>query len=137
MFEDVDQLPVFGLKVKSHTDNPFNDHVDVRAKWGAGVLPAYPCPSPRAIKSDDALRQASSLARAHSARFAEPIEPPELAEIGIDAAQSALVEVGQSIIAHLKKFVGPKSPSRPHISVHTLHLLAARDIAWRQDDTDQ
>ena len=137
VFEDVDQLPVFGLKVKSHTDNPFNDRVDVRAKWGAGVLPAYHCPSPRAIKSGDALRQASSLVRAHSATFAEPIEPPELAEMGIDAAQSALVEVGQSIIAHLKKFVGPKSPSRPHISVHTLHLLAARDVAWRQDDTDQ
>ena len=134
VFADVDNLPVFGMKVKSHTDNPYNDHVDERAKWGAGVLPARPCPWPRAMSSDAALRQALSSVRMHSAQHAPPAVPLGLEQVGVDAAQSALVGLGQSILTHLKAYVGPKAPTRPHISVHTLHLLAARDSAWQRDD---
>ena len=75
--------------------------------------------------------------KAHSEQYAPPVVPFELAQVGIEEAQSALVGVGHSIIAHLKEFVGPKVPTRPHISVQTLHLLAARDDAWRRDDKNQ
>ena len=137
VFEDVDDFPVFGMKIKSHTNNPFNDHVDERAKWGAGVLPAKFCPRPRSIATDEALRRADVQVKAHSEQYAPPVVPFELAQVGIGEAQSALVGVGHSIIAHLKEFVGPKVPTRPYISVQTLHLLAARDDAWRRDDKNQ
>ena len=137
VFEDVDSFPVFGMKIKSHTNNPYNDHVDERAKWGAGVYPACPCTRPRTISSDAALRQALSLVKVHSAKYAAPTVSSELARVGTDEAQAALVGVGQSIIAHLKAYVGPKVPTRPHISVHTLQLLAARDSAWQRDDKNQ
>ena len=130
---DVDRFPVFGLKVKSHTENPYNDYVDERAKWGAGVLPAFSCPNPRKISSDAALRRALSLVKL-DAQYADPSPPFELARVGVDAAQASLVEVGHSIITHLRAFVGPKVPRRPYISVHTLHLLAERDIAWQRND---
>ena len=131
---DVDRFPIFGLKIKSHTQNPYNDYVDERAKWGAGVLPAFPCPQPRTISKDAALRRAESFVKLYSAQYADPSPPVELARVGADAAQASLVEAGHSIIEHLRAFVGPKVPRRPYISVHTLHLLAERDIAWQRDD---
>ena len=119
------------MKIKSHTDNPFNDHADERAKWGAGVLPAKFCPRPRSLATDEALRRADMHVKTHSEQYAPPVVPFELAQVGIEEAQSALVGVGHGIIAHLKEFVGPKVPTRPYISVQTLHLQAARDDAYR------
>ena len=135
---DVDRFPVFGMKIKSHTQNPFNDYVDERAKWGAGVPPAHICPNPRRITTPSALERADGLVRhsptMHSAAYADPFTPAVFAGLQVSQVYGALVDVGQTILEHLRAWVGPKAATRPYISAECLPLLAEKDRCWQLND---
>ena len=132
---DIDQSPIFGMKVKSHTENPYNDHVDIRAKWGAGVAPVTPCDTPRTIGTETARATRNRKLMNESPAHARPKEPMSMAGKTVDGIYESIVEAAKTIMEHMRSNLPSKPPLRPYITTTCLHLLAERDLCWKRIDT--
>ena len=90
---DLDQFSIFGLKVKSHVENPYNGRADELADRGAR---GDACPSSRLYSTALVLREVSAFLRASSDRFNPPPAratlPPD-----INTTYIQLVNVGKKI----------------------------------------
>ena len=84
---DLDQFSIFGLKVKSHVENPYNGRADELADRGAR---GDACPSSRLYSTVQVLREVSAFLRASSDRYNPPparsILPPPLYQYYVYAA---------------------------------------------------
>ena len=133
---NVDAFPVFGLKVKSHLNQPQNEYVDGLADLGAEGVP---CPHARSVTTADYLAAVSRIRRAENLNF-QPL-PPDDSLLIIDPTLShtdtvsqfyqQLVTAGKSVLDVVQSFLPRTKPARQYINSRCLQLLDQRKSAFQ------
>jgi len=137
MFRTIEKFKnVYGYKIKSHVQNEYNERVDTKAKWGAGVPVdgvLEVCQTPRVISTTAAVSVADRLYREHSDTFGRPIDTRAFGSQNADDVYAKMLEATNAITDFLREAAPKKPPLRPYIATECLQLLEERDECWRNN----
>ena len=125
----IEKWHVYRYKIKSHVQNEYNEMVDVRAKWGAGVSVSgvlEVCQTPRVISTAAAVSVADALYREHSDTFGRPIDTRAFGSQKADEVYARMLEAASAITEILRDAAPKKPPLKQYIATERFSIVRGK-----------